>query len=310
MLLNKFAATALLSLPLGLSLYLPAAPSLAKPSAALAPAEKQLKNLRKLLREASQARSYTPATQAELQQVSELFLRLCKEAHPANLQKDAQRLQMEILELGDWRILQEQAQAQRGRGFYVFRASGMQHILQVPHSFKDEITREIGLALFAEGPFAAVAFNTVPRDFVDLEGREINADMAHLENTYFLAFAKTAARALPNGKTLQIHGFNQAKRKTAVQAQADIILSAGHKQAPASLQTSQHKLAANLHTKVNLYADNLRELGATTNVQAQALRAQGYLHFIHVELSRPMREQLREDKEARQQLLQNILGTV
>ncbi len=268
----------------------------------------QQAQLRQLLRSASHARTFTPATSAELKQIALVFQKLLQDGPSLSLQKQAQALQMEIINVGEWRVLQEQDNAQRGRGFYVFRSKAHQHILQVPHSFKDEMTRDIGLALFAEGPFAAVAFNTVPRRFNDAQGAEINADMAHLEGTYFLAFAKAAAAAHPTGKSLQIHGFSQAKRKTSLQAEADIILSAGHKQPPASLHAGQQKLARSLQRNINLYADNLKELGATTNVQAQALRAQGYQGFIHVEMSRAMRQSMRSDASARGHLLQSLLG--
>lgn len=275
-------------------------------------AENPLRDLlQDLLLQASRARVFSMPRNAELKQAAQLFTQILKAppaSDAANLAKQANALQMEIVKLGDVIILKEQATAQRGRGFYVFRhAKQWRDILQVPHSFTDEMTRPIGLSLFAEGPFAAVAFNTVPRRFLDANGNQVNADMAHLEGTYFLEFAKAAALAHPQGNSVQIHGFSQTKRKSAALAESDIILSAGHKQAPLSLQAGQKKLESNLQRNVILYADTIKELGATTNVQASALRAQGYQNFIHVEMSRPMREKMRSSAKTRRQLLRSIL---
>jgi hypothetical protein len=223
----------------------------------------------------------------------------------------------------------ENGQAQRGRGLFAFRRSaavdkarksgaqavaqdglqdGLQDVLQVPHAFKDEMTRDIGLALFAEAPFAAVAFNTVPRRFIDANGNEVMADMAHLESSYFMAFTRASAKVLRQGRTVQIHGFDQGKRKTSKLAEADIILSAGHNQPPASMRQARQKLQQSLARHIELYEGSVKELGATTNVQAAALRAMAYQRFIHVEMSRAMRQAMRDDSQTRRNWINAILG--
>ena len=309
--LNKFTQQLALAM-LSLSLILPSSSAWAadKEIEAEAPSSNE-QSLRSILRQASKARVYATPSSSELKQVAQLFSALLQPpSNMARLQKQAHALQMELRQIDGMNILMEQANAQRGRGLYAFRNAKAAHILQVPHAFKDEMTREIGLALFAEGPFAAVAFNTVPRRFQDANEVEVVADMTHIPDTYFLEFAKAAAQALPNSKSLQIHGFDQSKRKTNSLAASDIILSAGHKQPSPSLQQGHKKLQQALQTGVTLYADEVKELGATTNLQAQALRAMGYQNFIHVELSRPMRETLRSDAKQRQRLLTSLLGGV
>jgi hypothetical protein len=44
--------------------------------------------------------------------------------------------------------------------------------------------------------------------------------------------------------------------------------------------------------RVWLYPFETRELGATTNEQASVMRAQGNRNFIHVEMAKPLRDQL------------------
>ena len=309
--LNKLAQQLALAM-LGISLILPSSSALATNSEIEAKApHSDDQSLRSILRQASKARVYITPSSSELKQVAQLFSVLLQAPYNfARLQKQAQALQMELRQIDGMTLLMEQAEAQRGRGLYAFRNGKAAHILQVPHAFTDEMTREIGLALFAEGRFAAVAFNTVPRRFKDANNLEVLADMTHINDSYFLEFAKAAAQALPNSKSLQIHGFDQSKRKTNSLAATDIILSAGHKQPPPSLQQGHKKLQQTMQTGVTLYANEVKELGATTNLQAQALRAIGYQNFIHVELSRPMREALRSDAKQRQRLLTSLLDGV
>lgn len=306
--LSKFAPQLALAL-LAISLILPSNARAMDNKPVAKTASKQ--SLRSILLKASKARVYTTPSSGELKQVAQLFSALLQApSNMASLQKQAQALQMELRQIDGITILMEQAEAQRGRGLYAFRSTKAAHILQVPHAFKDEMTRDIGLALFAEGPFAAVGFNTVPRSFTDANEVEVVADLTHIPDTYFLEFAKAAAQALPNSKSLQIHGFDQSKRKTKNLAASDIILSAGHKQPPASLQQGHKKLQQSMQTGVTLYADEVKELGATTNLQAQALRAIGYQNFMHIELSRPMREALRSEAKQRQRFLTSLLGEV
>jgi hypothetical protein len=270
--------------------------------------------LRSLLRQASSARVFSLPSATELAAVEQLFAQLLagsSDPQSAKMQASASALGLDLKSVNGFTVLMEKMDARRGRGFFAFRQAGMNKsldVLQVPHSFKDEMTRDIGLGLFAEGRFAAVAFNTVPRRFNDDNGQEVVADMAHITGTYFLALTQATAKVLGRGRTLQIHGFEQGKRKSALLADSDIILSAGHAGPPASLRQSRELLQQRLQRNVVLYGEGIKELGATTNVEAAALRALGYDNFIHVEMSRTMRAIMRDDAGARKQLLSSILA--
>ncbi|HEW97644.1 MAG: hypothetical protein DRR16_12640 [Candidatus Parabeggiatoa sp. nov. 3] len=63
---------------------------------------------------------------------------------------------------------------------------------------------------------------------------------------------------------------------------------------------------------VRIYPNEISELGGTTNSNAKDLRERGFNSFRHIELSKPLREELRNDKAVRQKLstcLQSISTT-
>lgn len=259
-----------------------------------------------LLAPAIRGGDYRPAPAEEVTRAEALFLRLAQGGDPAALAAEASQLAMTLDRVGALVIVRESNQAKQGRGFFVFRRDPAPEtradVLLVPHGFKDEMTRDIGLALFHQGRFAAAAWNTVPRSY-ERNSVSVDADMAHLPGTWFTAFALAAARAWPTGQTLQIHGFDQGKRKSDAAAEADMILSNGTRTAGPQLRRQQQCLASALTRPVLLYSESMRELGGTTNVQGAALRELGYPGFVHIEMSRPLRQALRDDEATRAALL-------
>lgn len=241
---------------------------------------------------------YVAASTDELTRAERLFSRLATGAAPEALLGEMRDLDL-VAELdGPLVILSESPDARRGRGFYVFRRDARPDVLHVPHGFTDEMTRDIGLALFAEGSFSAAAFNTVPRRY-EREGQRIDADLAHLPGTWFNAFVRATARAWPQGRSLQIHGFDPGKRRSEAGASAELILANGTAVPDDALRGQRDCLARSLMQNVALYPDDVRELGGTTNVQGQILRSVGYVGFVHVEISRSLRRSLRDDARAR-----------
>ena len=82
-----------------------------------------------------------------------------------------------------------------------------------------------------------------------------------------------------------------------------MILSNGTLSPGLKLQHQQACLSAGLARPVRLYPLSIRELGGTTNVQGIALRQLGYQSFVHMEMSRPLRQALLDDEATRVQLL-------
>ena len=260
------------------------------------------------LKEASVGKQFVQPSRAEIQRAEALFARLFNGERSAALNAAWAEAGFDVLsaDSGQLTLVVEQASQRAGRGFFVLRA-GLPVMLQMPHSFKDELTREIGVSVFKRSQFSAAAWNTVPRQF-EQNGQVIDADMAHLTNTYFIAFSRAFARHYPQGNIVQLHGFDQSKRNSSTAASAAAIISNGSGSASLMLK----KLAVDLQQKTKLsilvYPDDVRELGATTNTVAAALRDIGFTQFTHIEMSRGFRERLKRS-HAWQLSLVNCLET-
>ncbi|MES2354534.1 MAG: hypothetical protein V4568_09035 [Pseudomonadota bacterium] len=234
----------------------------------------------------------------EIRRAEVLFLRLAKGEKSADVTAEAQALALDVRSEGTLTIVREHEDGKRGRGFFIFRRDARPYVLQVPHGWTDEMTEDIGMALFREGSFAAAVWNTVPRYYKE-KGERIDADMAHLSDSYFSAFTRAAAQAWPSGQSLQIHGFEQGKRKSEAGAKTDMIISNGTRAPSENLRKQWRCLTEKLDRPIALYPDTVTEIGGTANVQGGHLRNLGYDGFIHLEMSHGMRRALRDDAATR-----------
>lgn len=262
-------------------------------------------NLAQHLAQASRGGQFEPAPEDEIARAEKLFTQILSGVADKKLHDALTALDLELVSLADAQgtlIVKENANAKRGRGLYVLRPGSKDDVLQVPHAFKDRLTREIGLSFFAEGHFAAAAWNTVPR-WTEENGQRINADMAHLPNSYFTAFTRAVGRHLPQSQVVQIHGFEVNKRHSTAGASKDLILSNGTRQSSPRLHDLATCLTRALTIAVGVFPDTVRELGATTNVQAMALRQLGRENFLHVEMNAELRARLAENASARRHWL-------
>lgn len=191
----------------------------------------------------------------------------------------------------------------RGAGFYLFRKSGA-FCLQIPHRFFDRGTGEIGMDLFREGDFRAAAWNTASRK-IHATGTKTKADLARFPGSFFQAFHEAWLNR-GRGAAIQIHGYARNKRKSAAGKKAHIILSSGAKFPLAFVRDGAKALTEAGFPGVNVYGDQVFELGGTTNIQAQAAlqRAQP---FVHIELSGETRKRLAADPNRRTAFLKALL---
>ena len=109
------------------------------------------------------------------------------------------------------------------------------------------------------------------------------------------------AKSLPMGRLIQIHGFDNNKRKSEAGASASAILSSGSRWVTPHSATVAHCLRKVIQGPVLIYPIEIRELGATRNLHGKILRRYGHEGFIHVELNRSTRERLRSDPVMRGQ---------
>jgi predicted protein tyrosine phosphatase len=133
------------------------------------------------------------------------------------------------------------------------------------------------------------------------------ADLTHLDRTYLIAFSLAFAQAYPREMIVQLHGYNAGRRRTVAATDSGAIVSAGHNRPSAQLAAAVHCMRQQVEPQTRLFGVDVRELGATTNTVAQALRAIRYDLFVHVEMALPLRERLLADGAQRRALL-NCLG--
>lgn len=217
-----------------------------------------------------------------------------------------QALSIQTIRQKDLLYLQEAKNKHLGRGVFALRSGNNRQpwLLQAPHAKSDLYTGKIAAKLFAEGNFKGVMWNTVSRKtLVDNDLFSTKADMAHLPNTYWQAITERFAKQYKEGKIIQIHGYAQSKRKSVAARNSDIIISAGHQRPPIWVQQFTECLKKALPYKISLYPYDVKELGATTNVQVKLLLNLDFNGFVHIELTKPVRKHLLNSLKIRQTLL-------
>jgi len=245
--------------------------------------------------------TYAPASMAELRRAEAAFRDLLqrREEAPATPDSAWKELGFETLRVTDngvtWQVLREARGHCRGQGLYLIREGAAPELmLQVPHGYHDLHTDEIALRL-ARTPVRVLAFNSVPRRY-SRRGEARDADLAQREDSFFVALTRAFAATFPTGRIVQLHGFSREKRTTPAGAGAAVIVSAGTRWPSPGTEAVAACLQAQVDAPVRLYPRDVRELGGTGNLQGRILRGLAHSGFVHVELSRAMRERLqRED---------------
>lgn len=252
--------------------------------------------IRVLLYEAQQEGRYVPADVSELEKAEALFLRILQGDKTQTLRDEWNAIGFDFFEIRekgkDYWVLQENIARKEGRGFYLFQMNtNSTSVIQAPHSFKDLRTREIAFDLIFQSNYAAAAWNTVPRDYIE-NNIEINADMAHLEQTFFISFSVAFARHFAQGNLLQIHGYAQEKRTSTAGIESELIFSSGTSSPSVTLLETVACLKQKVSSKTYAYPLEVNELGGTGNTIGKALRQLNHGGFMHIEISRGIRERL------------------
>lgn len=269
---------------------------------AILPALAESADIGAMLREASREGVFRESNDRELRRAEELFVRTLK-GEPATILREGWRgLNFELHELAgeneNFILLREREGHRTGRGFFLVRRGGNPILLQMPHSFKDEQTRRIGLDMALEGRCLVAVWNTVPR-WYDERGYRVDADLAHLPDSYFTALTRAFLRVTAAGTVAQLHGFEAGKRKSSPGAKADVIISSGTKSVTSRVRKAAACLAKDSGAKVLVYPTDVRELGGTTNSIAMLMGELGSSGFIHLELSGKFRSELKNSASLR-----------
>ncbi|WP_448206760.1 hypothetical protein [Azospirillum sp. sgz302134] len=266
----------------------------------------------RLLEETALSGGYVAATRAAAEQAEEAFVRLLQgDAGPA-VERSLGQLGFALgsLRVGDtdMTVVREAHGRGEGKGVYLIRRGRAAPILlEAPHRFKDLDTGTIAARLMAERPFAAAAWNSVPRWYEE-GGRRVKADMAHERVSHFNAFTRAFARTHGDGLVVQLHGFENEKRNSDAGSEAGAIVSNGTKVPPPAVRDRARCLKTGWAVPVLLYPFDIRELGATTNTNAEAMRDLGHYGFMHVEMARDLRHDLARDAALRGVLADCLLG--
>jgi hypothetical protein len=212
---------------------------------------------------------------------------------------------------GKVELLTEEPNAKHGSGVVVFRrGQSLPLVVEVPHSFFDEGTLDIGLRLFLASKAQLLLVNTAHRyrnnndlppapkharrdnTFDDSktyanDESPLSSDVAHADVSFFLAAHEAFMDFSPKALTVQIHGFAD---KTI--PNIDIVASAARTKSRLSSLVS--RLRDTLALRVALYPEDTKKLGGTTNVEAKYNRVKGTC-FVHLELSETLRIRLKND---------------
>ncbi len=197
-------------------------------------------------------------------------------------------------------IIEERRDKGRGQGVYLIKHAAQRPypmLVTAPHRGADRHTGPLAAAVFAETDASAAAWNSAPRG---RGGNSPGLDLAQLERHLFTAFAIGFAEVHPNGKIIQLHGFDPAKRQTESGRRADVVLSSGSERPSPLIQVIRGCLSGSLPGyDVRVFPTEVSELGALNNAQARALHKLGHDVFVHVELSLRLREALIDSSELR-----------
>jgi len=263
--------------------------------------------------------AYTAPDEAQREALAALVRRMFAEpppASPAELSELAARAGFTVQgwEVQGQRYLAavEEAGRRGGGGAYVVRLgapAGPPVILQAPHGFHDLGTERIALELLLAGRAwpRALFVNTVHRylgpDGLRRRQAASPADPCHSPQHLFAVATAAALDVLPRAEVVQLHGFGDEDDDEAGGPQPEAIVSGGR--ATAATPRSQavaRRLREALGVEVALFPVDIDRLGATTNVQGRAILARGAADFVHIEMSRALRDQLRRDPAARERL--------
>ncbi len=235
----------------------------------------------------------------------ELIALLFEDIHHVHLSQalDQSGFESEIFDSphGEVRFVFE-AQGQRhGRGVFAFRNSDSKTVLQAPHTRNDPWTGKLTGEWMAHLDVRAAAWNTVSRNATH------NSDIARATRSYFVAMADAAIDSIPDPSIIQVHGFNHDRRTTAAGRESSAIVSSGGEHPARETRQIVRRLSRHLD-HVKLYPLDVLELGATGNPVGRRMRQRKAGAFTHVEMSRPLRDDLRKNLRLSQRIGRSLIA--
>lgn len=261
------------------------------------------------LRNAGQAASHDAMSVARARAMFDQVLRDPHSPKLGRLAKKAGFVASPQKDEWDGVLLQEPADECAGRGAYLVR--GGAHLVPLavtaPHRGADLYTGTLAAQIFLEGHTAAAAWNSAPRHDRKQCGNAI--DLARQGQHPFTGFAMSFAARYPQGRVIQLHGFDGDNRAELEASEAAAIISNGTENPPGAMLDMADCLSMLFAPRRALvYPHETQELGATRNAQGRALRKSGFDGFTHIELASDVRAQLVDDADLRARFSQCLMG--
>jgi hypothetical protein len=197
----------------------------------------------------------------------------------------------------------ESPDRREGRGIYVIRLDSLSPLaLQAPHRFYDTKSGLLTRYCFEENDIWIAAWNTVHRDSVDL---------AHRRDHFFNAMTRALVTLDRSMVVTQIHGFDARKRQPAARSASVVISDTTQQPGPLVRQIASAQKDLVGPDKVRLFPLEVSELGGTLNQQARVFRQAGKPGFLHLEMSRELREELAGNASMRARFFSTLtLGAI
>ena len=216
-------------------------------------------------------------------------------AEPRSTKPDLSEIGLVVDVADNVATLRETSGRCEGRGVYALRDKPARPLaITAPHSEADRNTGTLAELLFEETSARGAAWNSSPRRGPSDCGPAI--DLADAADHPFTAFALAFAEAEPDGRIVQLHGFERTRRNTLAARGAAVIVSNGTDRPDAELFDLADCLSrVSAPATVLTHPGDTDELGALTNAQGRALREAGFAGFVHLELSAEWRETLLAD---------------
>ncbi len=211
----------------------------------------------------------------------------------------------------DCLVIYEAGPAWRGTGFYVFRVGPAKEVLlQAPHSFHDMHTGDLMLETFRQTKARGVYVNSVhryrshPDEDEDALGHP--ADMAHNTDSVFYMMSIEYLRTVRDALVVQVHGYRDKRLK---EAGFEIVVSDGTEEPHPRVRKAAVVLAEQLKgTKVAIYPDDTKKLGATGNTVGRWVTHSKIGAFLHLELAIAVRKGWKADPKALIDLVEVLSG--
>lgn len=178
-------------------------------------------------------------------------------------------------------------------------------ILQVPHAFFDVHSLDIAQQMFDTKWVDVLMVNTQHRYETE------HSDLSRLRYSLFTAVIEALQQLDRQVKVIQVHGFNETKRKTTSASNADFILSNGSVVPDIYLLQMQSCLRDNAQLLGRTYGRDVFELGATINPIGKLINSYNKashrqnpspvteehittpkMQFLHIEIPRKIRNAL------------------